>query len=48
MDREYETDHCYECRGNGDDYMLDGENNWVKACDDCYCNDNLAEDDEDA
>ena len=44
MDREYETDHCYECRRNGDDYMLDGENNWVKACNDCC----YAEDDEDA
>lgn len=33
------NDRCYECTANGDDYYLDGNNEWVKACDDCPFND---------
>ena len=36
---EYDVDKCYECTADGDDYYLDGNNEWVKACDDCPFND---------
>lgn len=35
-----DDDRCYECTANGDDYYLDGNNEWVKACDDCPFNSN--------
>lgn len=34
-----DDDRCYECTGYGDDYYLDENNEWVKACDDCPFND---------
>lgn len=39
------AERCYECTANGDDYYLDGNNEWVKACDDCPYNDLLNEED---
>ena len=38
---DFELDHCYECRANGDDYILNGADEWMKACDDCPYNDAL-------
>ena len=35
---EYEENYCYECEANGDDYYLDGDNEWVSACDGCPFN----------
>lgn len=33
--KEYD-DRCYECRGYGDDYYYDKENDdYVSACDEC-------------
>ena len=43
MENPYD-DYCYECIRYGDDYYLDENNEWVKACDDCHFND-LREDD---
>jgi hypothetical protein len=37
--------HCAICRRNGDDYYLDGEDNWVNACIGCCYNDNTDEED---
>ena len=31
-------DRCYECGGYGDDYYMDDDGEWVKACDDCPYN----------
>ena len=43
MDNEdYKFDkvaHCALCRKNGDDYYLDGDNNWINACIGCTYND---------
>lgn len=33
-----EDDRCYECTGYGDDYYMDENGEWVKACDDCIWN----------
>lgn len=28
-------DRCYECTGYGDDYYIDEDGKFVKACDEC-------------
>ena len=33
-----DDDRCYECGGYGDDYYMDDDGEWVKACDDCPYN----------
>lgn len=38
MSMDSDAEVCYECQGYGDDYYLDGNNEWVCACDDCYLN----------
>lgn len=38
-------DRCYECKGYGDDYYLNENNEWVSACDECPYNDYIMEDD---
>ena len=35
---------CNDCTGYGDDYYLDGEGNWICACDDCPYNNSELED----
>ena len=40
-----DIDHCYECRGLGDDYEIDGEE-LVSRCETCTCNPNRRDDDE--
>ena len=38
-----DLDHCYECRGLGDDYEIDGDN-LVSRCDTCPFNPNRRDD----
>ena len=36
---DYDYDRCYECRGYGDDYYYDAEEDeWVSACTNCPFN----------
>lgn len=35
-----EYDHCYECRGLGDDYILNDDGELESYCDKCGCNPN--------
>ena len=38
-DFDWDTyDWCYECRGLGDDYRIDENNDLVSNCDDCVHN----------
>ena len=30
--------HCYECKGNGDDWIMDENGEWVCLCDKCPFN----------
>lgn len=34
-----DDDYCRECSGNGDDYYMDENGEWVMACDECVLND---------
>ena len=45
MSYDYD-DRCYECKGYGDDWILDGNGEWVRACDDCPFNELNSEEDE--
>ena len=49
-DQKYwdEYDHCYECRGLGDDYIINDDGELESFCDKCGCNPNksVGEDDE--
>ena len=38
MKSDWDLDHCYECRGYGDDYYFDDDGELVSACDDCPFN----------
>ena len=42
-----EYDHCYECRGLGDDYIINDDGELESYCDKCGCNPNrsVGEDD---
>ena len=44
---DYESDHCYECSGYGDDYYVDENGELVDACFDCPFNPNNWDDDAD-
>jgi hypothetical protein len=39
-------DHCYECRGLGDDYIINDDGELESFCDRCGCNPNRREDNE--
>lgn len=42
---DFDYDHCYECRGYGDDYYINDDGELVSACDDCHYNESNRDDD---
>ena len=40
-----EYDHCYECRGLGDDYIINEDGELESYCDRCGCNPDLKDGD---
>ena len=44
-DNDYEYDPCYECRGLGDDYIVNDEGELESWCDKCGVNPDRIKDD---
>ena len=47
LEEDDEYDHCYECRGLGDDYIINDEGELESYCDRCGCNPDLKDGDGD-